>query len=238
MEHEDAMAAFRRGDTEAAERIGRQALDRARSTGDVEAEVDALSNLARVAVRRGQFEASRELAAEGLERARASGRRSLEKWPTHILAAVLRMSGDLDAARPAYETSIALNRELGDSPAVGMEQYNLAYVELDTGHVDRARELFDRSRRQFLADDADDMLPLSVLATAVLADLDGDHLDAVRRLAVVDRWTAAEGRVLDPDDAEVRERLAGRLREALGEAGFAKGYQADPELSVKDALAG
>lgn len=64
---------------------------------------------------------------------------SVEAWE-HLGHARLSQD-DLEGARSAYEEVLRL------APTHGVVLYNLALVESDLGHLDRARELFDRARR-------------------------------------------------------------------------------------------
>jgi hypothetical protein len=79
--------------------------------------------------------------------------------------------------------------------------------------------LFEGVRRYAREYGVGDLAPYGELASAVLAERDGDAAEAVRLLAEVDRALRERGQVLDPDDAEVREALRARLVTTLGEEG-------------------
>ncbi|MEV4346293.1 hypothetical protein AB0J83_17635 [Actinoplanes sp. NPDC049596] len=172
-------------------------------------------------MRRGRYDVAGDIAAAMHDRARVTGERRLEKLPFHVMASIARLSGDLPAARRAFEESVALHSELSDAAGVAMEQLNLTHVELDLGNVARARQLFDASRRYLVAaGDSASLLPALALLSAVLAEHDGQVTTAARRLGAVDESMTAVGKVLDPDDALVRDGLSERLAVAMGGSGL------------------
>jgi ATP/maltotriose-dependent transcriptional regulator MalT len=139
---DEAVAAFRAGDTDRAELLAAVALSSARTDADAARVVDALCMQARVALRRGDISTVSSLGEEAGETARRTGQRELETMPLHMRAVAARMRRDYPTARRLYEESIRLNESLGDEVMVTAEFRNLAYVELHTGNSDRARELF------------------------------------------------------------------------------------------------
>jgi tetratricopeptide (TPR) repeat protein len=234
--HQDAFAAFRRGETDLVEQLSRHELARARESADVAAEVEALCMLARVAVRDGDVPEAERLARVARALARGTGERRLERTPTHIVAGCARISGNLAFARTLYQESISLNETFGEWRMVAMELHNLAYIELHAGHVDHARELFTTALRRTVEQDIDDMLPYVALDTAVMAAVDGDHPRAARLLAALDNALRTAGQILDPDDAIEQTALRERLITTLGRPSFDSVYAAGAGLGLRDAL--
>jgi hypothetical protein len=233
---QDALAAFRRGETDLVEQLSRRELARARASSDVATEVEAICMLARVAVRDDDVPEAERLGRVARALARGTGERRLELTPTHILAACARISGNLAFARTLYQESISLNETFGEWRMVVVELHNLAYIELHAGDVDRARDLFATALRQTVEQDIVDMLPYVALDTAVIASTDGDHLRATRLLAAVDNALRAAGQVLDPDDAIEQTALRERLIIMLGRRSFESVYATGAGLGLRDAL--
>ncbi|HEY4422034.1 MAG TPA: hypothetical protein VGN22_21120 [Pseudonocardia sp.] len=234
--HDDAFAAFRRGETDLVEQLSRRELARARASSDVATEVEALCMLARVAVRDGDVPEAERLGRVARALARSTGERRLERAPTHILAGCARISGNLAFARTLYQESISLNETFGEWRMVVVELHNLAYIELHAGDVDRARELFTTARMRTVAQDIDDMLPYVALDTAVMAAVDGDHQRATRLLAALDNTLRAAGQILDPDDSIEQTTLREELVTTLGRKSFEALYATGASLGLRDAL--
>ncbi|MDR7276497.1 tetratricopeptide repeat protein [Catenuloplanes atrovinosus] len=221
---------FRRGDTAEVVRLAEAEVARARAEGDPAGQVEALYALARVAARGGDLDESRRLAGEALAVAVRAGERRLEERPRHVLAAVTRLSGDLLGARTLYEANIALNEELGRPEHVNAETHNLGFTELRLGNLDRARELFARSRETVFARGYDAFVPYVVVAAAALASAEGDHARAARMLGLADRAFAGLGQVPDPDDALELARVREAALAHLGEAALTSEYRAGAAL--------
>jgi len=235
---DEAFAAFRRGEPEVVARMSRAELDRARASGDIAGEVEALCMQARVALCGDDLATAGDLATEALSVAGRADDVGLGRGPIHVLAALARMSGDLGLARIRYGESIELCESLGLADLVVSEQHNLAYVELHAGNVAQARHLFDTVRRKAVAQGIASLLPYVAIAAAVVADIDGDHERGAELLAVADKMLRERGEVLDPDDAGEREVLRNRLVTALGQAEFDAHYASGSAQEWSAALAG
>jgi hypothetical protein len=211
--YEDAIAAFRSGATGRAEDLALELLSEARDAGDANSQVDGLCMLARVALRRGDLERVSILAGEARGLARRAGQRRLERMPIHMQAVAVRMRADYSSARLLYEESIELNVQLGEQRVVAAEHRNLAYVEQNDGHADRARQLFARASGLARACGYDALEPYLLLDAAVMALEDGDK-EAAAQLAAAMRAALAEAaQLLDPDDEAEEDRLRTRLSE-------------------------
>jgi ATP/maltotriose-dependent transcriptional regulator MalT len=209
--NEEAITAFRSGETARAEEISLELLSEARGNGDSSGQVEALSMLARIALRRGDLDHVSALAQEARALARRAGVRRLERMPIHMEAVAVRMRGDFSAARLLYEESIDVNVELGEDRMVAVEHRNLAYVELHDGHLDVARQLFALAAQEARALGYDALEPFLLLDSAVVAFEDGDR-DRATKLAEATRAALSEaGQIPDPDDAAEEERLEGEL---------------------------
>jgi tetratricopeptide (TPR) repeat protein len=235
--YEDAIQAFRAGDTDLVRELSERELEAARAAGDPDAEVEALCMLARVGLRDGELERVTAFAAEAYGVARASDEQRLERIPLHMKAVAARMAGDHALARRLYEKSIELNRSLGDEHMAAVELHNLGYVELHEGRLGRAKELFGTARLEAERLGYDAMLPYLVADAAVVAAEEGDPSRAARLFGAARAAFAAAGEIPDPDDAAEQELLEARLVEALGQERFAATSEEGAALSPEDALA-
>lgn len=232
---EEWRAAFRRGETEAVERMSIVELSRARESGDLAGEISALYGLAAVAMRAHDATRTRELGEEALAIALRSSDRSLEEAPRHMLAGAARMAGDTAAARVLYQESIALNQSLGNEDRVVQEQHNLGWMEIHDNNIDRARELFTAVRLYVVRENYQEFIQYAALDAAAIAAHDGAYAQAARLLAVV-ATALGEGNQLDPDDAMEHAALRDRLMTELGRDAFDTQYTAGSELLPLEAL--
>jgi tetratricopeptide (TPR) repeat protein len=222
---EEILQAFRRGDTDRTRELAKEL----RRSGD---EVVALCWLARVGLREGDFARANDLAAQARDLARDEDE---SRMPLHIQAAATRMAGNTDAARVLYLESIELNRRL-DDPFVAGELYNLGFLEIGAGNLERARQLFDEALVEARARDGDDLLVFIVLGRGAVAVETGDVEQGVTLLAAGLAAVEAEGEVLDPDDqAEVDRELA-KARAALEPGAYERAFEEGRKLSVDKAL--
>lgn len=208
----DGLLAFRAGAQDESRRRNEDALECARSVGDVEAESLALVGLSRVAFRDGDYDAVRSLALEARDLVRELPPEA-GIAPLHLLAAGTRLAGELDAAVALYEQSLELNRRLGDARMVGMELHNIGHVELHRGNEPRAAECFAEAAQLRSADDPYD-IAMGNLNQAALAVARGDR---DRAAELIDRMQATldgAGIVLDPDDGAEVAWIRGRLGSA------------------------
>jgi tetratricopeptide (TPR) repeat protein len=234
--YEQALSAFRAGETENTRVFSQQLVERARAEGDVRGEIDGLCMLARVALREGDFERTRDLAVQAHVRARGLGDLEALQMPLHLCATAARAGGDGASARRLYLESIELNRRLDDSLAAA-ELHNLGHVELHAGNLERAKELFAEALAEARARSFDGLLPYLVLDRGVIAVEEGDAETGVRILACGQAAFDARGELVDPDDVAEVDRALEKARGALDPAMFARAEAEGRELSVQDALA-
>jgi hypothetical protein len=233
---EKAKAAFRSGQNELVEQLSRSEIARARSTGDLPAEVAAVCMLARACVRRRDFFAAGQLASRGRRLAESRPDRKLLPAPLHVQAAVARMSGNLTAARTLYRESIHLNGSIGDARMAVLERHNLAYVELHLGDIAAAHELFTTARTQAIELGYTDSLAEMALGAAVISCAEGDPARAASLLAAADMGYAAHGQIPDPDDAAERQQLVETIMLVMNRDAFDSAYAAGAATSLSKAL--
>jgi tetratricopeptide (TPR) repeat protein len=222
---EEIVQAFRRGDTDRT----RELAEELQRSGE---EVFGLCWLGRVGLREGDFARANDLATQ----ARAlAGDDDESRMPLHIQAAATRMAGDTDPARELYLESIELNRRL-ENPFLAAELYNLGFLEVGAGNIERARELFDEALVEARARDVDDLPRFVVLGHGAVAIETGDVERGVTLLAVGLAAVEAEGEVLDPDDQAAVDRELAKARGALEPRAYERAFEEGRKLSVDEAL--
>jgi len=127
---------------------------------------------------------------------------------------------------------------LGRAIVANSELHDLAFHELRRGHLDRARELFARGRRQVFREGWEGFVPYVCVAGAALAGAAGDHRRAALLSGVADAAFAALGQMPDPADDTELGVVCRAATEALGVAGFAaefaRGQALDPRAAFDE----
>ena len=176
--------------------------------------VDGLCMMARVALREGKLEEVAGCAEEAEQLARAGEDLRWRRMPIHLRAVAARMAGRYDEGRELYRQSIALNDALGEAAMAAAEHRNLAYLEIRAGNQDQARELFAESVRRLRNVEAPTLAAYLVFDEATIAALDGDYETASARLAAAEALWDEQGVVPDPDDAAELAELRRQLTDA------------------------
>jgi hypothetical protein len=228
----DARAAFRRGEMKTAKSASQQELIRARAAGDTQGEVSALCMLARVALRVGDMSLAAGPAAEARSQARIARDMWLEREPVHLLAGLARMSGDLAGARSLHHEGIVMIHAFGKARMLVPERYSLGFVELRSGRVNLARDLFALAREGTFHWGLASTVPVAVLSSADMASAEADDRRAVQCRAVLGRVLAESFQLLDPDDAAEEKALRAHSIRCLGQQAFDVEYTAGTELEL------
>ena len=186
-----------------------QTLDLALRLGDVRGECDGLTGLARAALRDGDYAGVAAYAEQGVRKARDADDPAAEVAPLHLHAAGVRLSGDYDAARDLYLESLALADRLGNEQIKQLEYHNLGWVELHSGDLDSAAQMFaERDARSGLDAYGDAWSELNAAAIALGR---GDRAQAMSHFGAGTKKLEEVGATLDPDDQSEVDWLRGRL---------------------------
>lgn len=231
---DQAIVAYRKGDTEYATRIAEVALQAARKAQDAKREVEAICMLARIALRIGDLDQVASFVAEA--RSKARGDPSSERLILHVEAVAARMRGSLAAARDLCTAGLKLSESLDDDQATIAEYRNLAYVELHAGNRERARKLFLEARRRAELLGHQELLPYIVADAAVLAMEDGDGGKAATLAGAADAALKAAGEAPDPEEVVEQGLLRARLQEALGKRALQFSFEVGVKLTIAEAL--
>jgi predicted ATPase/DNA-binding XRE family transcriptional regulator len=133
---------LRRGKTERAEAIAREALERAQRSGDHCGICSALAILGQIAQRSGNLDEAAIFLVESDEHARLGGFPDLRGFTSRNLAELARMQGDLVRATTLYEEALAVAR------ATGMT-FGVAMIMTMLGHLARQQQNYAQAKVRY-----------------------------------------------------------------------------------------
>jgi tetratricopeptide (TPR) repeat protein len=102
---------------------------------------DCLGTYANLLIARGQPERACDYATQSLNVARTVADEEREAYAMGVLGTAQLHRGDVGSARQTFERSLALHRRIGSRPRLTRALGNLAGVEEELGHYERAEEL-------------------------------------------------------------------------------------------------
>jgi predicted ATPase/DNA-binding XRE family transcriptional regulator len=133
---------LRRGKTERAEAVAREALERAQESRDHCGICSALAILGQIAQRSGNLEEAAIFFVESDEHARLGGFPDLRGITLRNLAELARMQGDLARATTLYEAALAVAR------AIGMA-FGVALIMTMLGHLARQQQNYALAKARY-----------------------------------------------------------------------------------------
>ncbi len=221
------------GDYDRAARLHRESL-RIAETLEMWPEVSAkLSGLGRIALLRQQYEEADDLHTRALRLAVEQGNQPAEQFAALGLALGARRRGRLDAAEERLRPWLSWNRRRADAPGLALVLAELGFIAEQRGDARRALA----HHREGLAAAVTTGDPRSVaLALEGLAgahSLTGDAVRAARLLGTAAATRQHAGAPHPPAERGDVERVAARVRGAIGEdvhaREFAAGVRTDHE---------
>jgi predicted ATPase/DNA-binding CsgD family transcriptional regulator len=240
----EAALAHSQGDFDEAVAFGERAVAASRELGEPLILAMALLTLGDNLIRPGGEDRAIAVIEEGLEIVRGIGDRAGPSLVVGLglLGSALRMRGDVDRATDVLEDGVTLNRAVGNKWALGICLQDLAQVERERGHAQRAVALF--SECMAVAQDIRDSRRVAecLEGFAELAAESGIYEPAARLLGAAHVVRETNGSMVEPVDRPIYDSCVSATRSALGEAGFAAAWasgQAAPlERIIDEALVG
>ena len=237
--YEQALQAFRTGDSERSRELNEESLRVARAAGDAVGQAMATIGLCRLAFREGDHVAGRRLAREAREL--AVDNPNVEVRAVHMEAEMLRAEGRYVEAVPLYEQNIERWRGIHDEHGVTMEMYNLGSVLALAGEPERASVLL-RQALERASDAGDRSLQTYCVAGIGAACVSRDPERALRLMAAARAAGEQAREVFDPaEDAEFRRFEAdaeAKLGADAATAARAAGARMPLDAARVEALAG
>ncbi len=229
--------AWRQTDFAQAIRRHGQALRLAKELDDREAEAFALNNLGVQEKESGNVDKARGLYEASIAIAREIGETHLVIQALHNLAQIQRVQGESAAARQSMEEVLALAKEHAMSWPLPIMLAALGLIATDLGEYDRAMTLFHESLALALAKGDRGSVVDGIESLARLAAVTGQPRPSIRLFAAGEALREELINPLPPIEGAYREPIMGKLRETVGERGFAAAWAAGRTLSQEEALA-
>ncbi|MEM1333036.1 MAG: tetratricopeptide repeat protein [Actinomycetota bacterium] len=181
---------------------------------DDERQARSLISLGTVSFHAGDLDAARSILGRSLELATSTSDRVVAS-ALFALGNVERDSGNPEAARRLYERALAVDLEQNDLVGESVCLNNLANLAIDTGEVERARELHLRSLELRQRVGARMMLAESIVGLAVVAVEQGRHDVAARLIGYAEATAEHLGGEFDPMERRLHVRVVEVLRDTL-----------------------
>jgi predicted ATPase/DNA-binding SARP family transcriptional activator len=211
-----AIFPFRLGDTRLTTALLQESLDLYRELDDEEGVARSTAELGGVAIAEGDLDRGATLYEETLPLLRKQGHMARVAVALGNLGTIAHMRGDYATAVEYYGESIEASRSAGDADGVGVNMHNLARSELARGRVEEGlaalRESLDIARKLGYRE----LIAYLLGGFAELAMIEDEPMQAARLLGASDRLFAEIGAIPSPDEAQVQERVAAYVVDALG----------------------
>jgi predicted ATPase len=230
-----AIFPLRQGDTTRAKELLQQSLDLYRELGDEEGIARATAELGGVAIAELDLDRAAVLYGEAVPLFRSQGQESRLAASLGNLGTIAHMRGDHVRAVEHYQEAIDASRAAGDEDGAAVNLHNLGRSELQLGHtgagVDALRESLAIARRLGYRE----VIAYVLGGFAEVAMIEQDAERAARLLGASERLFSEIGRVPDPDEGQMHERVSTFAVDALG-AERAAQLRAEQEPSTLDEL--
>jgi len=212
-----AIFPFRRGDTQTAAALLQESLDLYRELGDEEGIARAMAELGGVAIAELDLDRAAELYGECVPMFRSQGKLSRVAASTGNLGTIAHMRGDHATAVGYYREAIDASRAAGDEDGAAVNLHNLGRSEIALGNPDAALAALSESVAIARRLGYREVIAYCLGGFAEVAMGEGDPAGAAALLGASEELFAEIGATPDPDEAQVQERVAADVVEALGE---------------------
>jgi predicted ATPase/class 3 adenylate cyclase len=229
--------AYRQGDYAHARAFCQASLDLCRELGDELGTARMLVALANVAVGEGEYEHAMAEYEQARGRFHALGDKGRLAAVVANMGAVANVQRRFQLGRRLGEEALALQRDLGNSEAATISLHNIGRIDLRTGHLADAAELFRESLESACELDYRELIALCLEACAELATADDEPARAARLLGAADSLFDELGVIKMGDEAESYEETVRALVEHLGEPAFEAARTEGRALTLDEASA-
>jgi predicted ATPase/class 3 adenylate cyclase len=232
--------AYRQGDYEHSRSLFEMSLGLCRALGDELGTARMLGSLANIAVAEGEYERAMAEYEEARAKLDELGDRGRVAQVVANMGAVANVQGRFELGRSLSEEALALQRELGNSEAATISLYNLARIDLRTGRLADAAELFRQCLESALELEYRELIAYCLQAGSEIAAANDDPERAARLLGAADVLFDELGVIKLGEEAESYEETVRTLGQHLGEEAFeatrAEGRATSLDQTVADVL--
>jgi predicted ATPase/DNA-binding SARP family transcriptional activator len=211
-----AIFPFRLGENRLAADLLQESLDLYRQLGDEEGIARSTAELGGIAIAEGDLDRATALYEESLPLLRKLGNQARVAVALGNLGTIAHMRGDYETAVDYYRESIEASRSAGDEDGVGVNLHNLARSELALGRVEPGlaalRESLGIARKLSYRE----LIAYLLGGFAEVAMIEDEPTRAAALLGASDHLFSEIGAIPSPDEAQVQERVAAYVLDALG----------------------
>jgi predicted ATPase/DNA-binding SARP family transcriptional activator len=207
---------FRQGDTRLAKALVEESLDLYRELGNEEEVARAIAELGGIAIADGDLDTAAARYEEAAPLFRDQGHPSRVAAALGNLGTIAHMRHDYATAVGYYEKAIELATETGDVDGAAVNFHNLARSELARGRAGEGLEALRESLAIARRIGYREVIAYCLGGLAELAMIEADPERAATMLGASDHLFAEIGAIPSPDEAQVQERVAAYVVDALG----------------------
>ncbi len=196
-----------------------------------------LNNLGEAATMQGDYDRAAARYEESLAVRREIGEKRGIAMCLNNLSNVARLRGRYDEATALCESGLAMRREIGDKMGVAQSLRNLAFIAAGRGDHPQAVRSFAESMDEFQRLGSSLGVSECLDGIAEIASARGALERAARLFGAAAALRGSSTVRLSPADREEHARAIARTRAALGDAAFARAWEAGQRMTAEDAIA-
>jgi CHAT domain-containing protein len=174
------IATYARDGADAAIRVWRRALSRARTVPDTAGMAALLGNIGAAHLDAQRLDSAAASCARARTLSAAVGYLRVQANAVVCQGEVSAERGDLASARARHTQALALHERLGDTRGIAAGHNNLGLLAQGIGDNAEARRRFEAAFALHIADGRDDLAAINLVNLAGLATLEGDFASAQR----------------------------------------------------------
>ena len=227
---------LRRGKTERAEAVAREALERAQRSGDHCGICSALAILGQIAQRSGNLDEAATFLVESDEHARLGEYPDLRGFTLRNLAELARMQGDLARATTLYEEALAVARATGMTFGVALIMTMLGLLARQQQNYALAKARYREGLTLLRAFDSPTYTAWCLEGYAAALCAEEDYLQVTRLCAAAVTLRDQVQTPLPPAEREAFEQVVAVAKAALGEPAFEEEWTRGAKLTNNQAI--
>ena len=227
---------LRRGKTQRAETVAREALERAQRSGDHCGISSALAILGQIAQRDGNLDEAATFLMESDEHARLGGFLDLRGITLRNLAELARMQGDLARAIMLYEEALAVARALGTTFGIALIMTMLGHLARQQQNYAQAKAHYRESLSLLSAFDSPTYTAWCLEGYAAVLSAEENYRQATRLCAVAATLREQVQTPLPPAEHEAFEQTITTAKTALGTLAFEEEWTIGSRLTQDQAI--
>ena len=227
---------LRRGKTQRAETVAREALERAQRSGDHCGISSALAILGQIAQRDGNLDEAATFLMESDEHARLGGFLDLRGITLRNLAELARMQGDFARATTLYEEALEVARAVGTTFGVALIMTLLGHLACQQQNYALAKAHYREGLTLLRAFDSPTYTAWCLEGYAAVLSAEENYRQATRLCAVAATLREQVQTPLPPAEHEAFEQTITTAKTALGTLAFEEEWTIGSRLTQDQAI--